>query len=74
MPSYPSWTFIHDEYSVHRSPNSAALQSNMPVQKALACLKADVDVLQFADLSLVTRRPSPTAPKPIAGQSPMITG
>lgn len=52
---YASWLFTKDDYfhDPEVRPNLAALQSNLALQKKLGFLKIDLDVKQYADLSLV---------------------
>lgn len=52
---FASWAFTGQDYFRDPAvrPNLVALQNNIRLQKELGFLKADIDVLKFADLSLV---------------------
>ena len=52
---FADWVFSKDDYyhDPDARPNLKALQSNLKDQKALDFLKIDIDVMKYADLSLV---------------------
>jgi sulfonate transport system substrate-binding protein len=52
---FADWVFTKDDYyhDPDARPNLKALQSNLKDQKALDFLKIDIDVMKYADLSLV---------------------
>jgi len=55
-PARMAWAFgERDQYrDPNGTPNIAALQNNLQLQKQVGFLKDDIDVKKFSDLSMVT--------------------